>query len=139
MTTTISALRDGLQVRLATIGGLRTSDTYPDQVNAPQALVGNPDVEYHQTYGSGYAVITFEIILLAFALQKGVKRGQDALDSYLNSTDANSVKKAIEGDCTLGGIAHDLIVKRVYDYGQIAYGDVPYAGCKWRVEVHADL
>ncbi len=132
----LSAIRDGLKTRLATITSLanRCHDVWPDSVNVPAALVKPVSLEFHESFGDA-TVGTFEVVLLAAALDQGFARGQDTLDAYLNETGTSSVKAAIEGDKTLGGTVDDCTVLRWHDYGQIVVNGVSYLGVIFDVEV----
>jgi hypothetical protein len=109
----LSAVRDGINARLATIPGLRTSDTIPDQVNPPLAVVGVPSGVFDEQF-DGSLLLTFPIRLYV-SLAGGASRSQDAIDAYL--TGASEVRAAIYGDRTLGGAA-----KAVHVLGWDPYG-----------------
>ena len=134
--TLVSDLRTGLANRLATITGLRSHDQVPDSLTPPSGVVGPPSkVEYDKTFGRGADKYVFPVRVLA---QKTDGRAaQTALDAYLSSSGATSVKAAIEGDCTLGGKAHDLRVVSCQSYGSYQVGGVDYIGAEWTVEVWA--
>lgn len=142
MTTTITALRAAIQVRLDTIDGLRATAEWPDQVNAPAAFPLLPEenaIEYHQAFGGTKAAIRFEVWLLAFPIDKSLKRGQEKLDTYLNVSDSLSIKAALEADQTLGGISDYILCQRAFHYGAIEANGLYYAGVKFEVEVCAAL
>lgn len=136
MTATISQVRKGLETQLKAITGLRAHATWPDTVNAPAAIVKPMSGQYHEAMGSpGYSAQTYEITLVIAATEKGLARGQEALDPYLDDTGTKSIKAAIEGDVTLGGLVQTLIVSGWDTYGSIAIGTVEYIGAKLHVNV----
>src|SRR5688572_12168050 len=133
MVTTIAAIRAGLKARLATIADFTHSaeSVIPDQVNTPCAIVEPPStIDYQQTMAGSKTELVFTITVLAAPAQLGAVGGQEAIDLYLNSSDAKSVKKAIQGDGTLGAIADDLIVTKAYDVGVLVFGTTPFVGAK---------
>lgn len=139
----ISALRDGLETRLATISGLRAHDTAPGQVNPPAAVISpggdganEPAISFDSTMARGSDDYLFLVTLLVqFADDSSA---QDKLDGYLQGSGALSVKAAIEGDPSLGGVAHFVHVREVREYGEIEYNGVRYLGAVFVVEVTAD-
>lgn len=134
---TVSALRDGIKARLATISGLRTYDTVPDDIATPAAVVmpGEPLIMYDATFRGGSDDYRFEVLLL---VQFGSERAaQDALDGYLARDSAANIKTAIEGDGTLAGAAHWARVVSVGDYGLREYAGVRYLSCVFAIEVTA--
>lgn len=136
MTATVTQIRSGLAARLNTISGVRASASWPDTLNLPAAIVKPTSGQYHQAMGSpGYSQITFEIVFLAASTQLGLKRGQEALDPYLDASGSQSLKAALEGDLTLGGFAQTLIVTGWSNYGSFAVGEIEYIGAQLTVEV----
>ena len=134
----ISAVRDGLAVRLQTISGIRVSDVVPDQPNdhldKPLAFIEPPaEIDYHASF-SGTADLVFTITVMV-PIGAGLKRAQDAIDPYLDTTGTTSIKAAIEGDKTLDGIVHDLTVRRAFDIGLLEWGDGMRYGAKFQVEI----
>ena len=96
----MTALRDGLKVRLATISGLRCFDVWPDTISVPAAIVVPKSQSMKLTFGGDYKHHTFEITV---AVQQGTLRtAQDALDAYWSDTGSSSIEAAILGDPTLG-------------------------------------
>jgi hypothetical protein len=130
----VSAIRDGLRTRLATITGLRAYDVWPDQVHAPAAMVQPVRGRYKEALG-GVPRLTFRVVLAAAPVQRGLARGEDVLDPYLDDTGATSIKAALEGDKTLGGIVASLHAVEWDDYGLVAIGGVDYVGASVEVEV----
>lgn len=137
------ALRDGLKVRLQTISGLRVFDWHTGEVSTPAAVIlpGNPNqsgtnaITFDATMGRGSDDYVFTVVLLVSNAHD--RTAADNLDAYLAGSGSSSVKAAIEGDGTLGGAAHFARVQSVREYGVITYGNVPYLGAQFVVEVTA--
>ena len=131
----LAAVRSGLQVRLATISGLRAYTVWPDQVNTPAALV-RPVSDPYQLTLTNVQTWTFEVVLVAFPAQDGIARGQDALDPYLAFAGTQSIRAALVGDKTLGGIVSTLSVDGWRSYGVIDIGiGIEYIGATVDVQV----
>lgn len=130
----LSAIRDGIKTRLATISGLETYDTMPDTANPPCAIVGVPArIEYDVTFRN--AVARYEIPVRVFAGRVAESDSQDRLDGYISPDGLTSLRGAIDGDPTLGGVAHTVRVTEARDYGVYTLGDVPYIGVEIVCEV----
>lgn len=127
---------DGLEARLATITGLRTSDVSPEQISPPCAIVGVPDIpEYRITMKNGFAVLTFQVTVLVSSAMN--RTGQKALAGYANFTGATSIRTAIEGDKTLGGAVSDCVVDSFRPLGLEEVGVIGYFGGVFAVRVFA--
>jgi len=135
----LATIRDELKTLLATVTGLRTYDTVPDQVVVPAAVVapGDPFVEFHPAMGKQRAVARFDVTVV---VQRSVDRAaQDALDAYLSAgtAESSSIIDALEADRTLNGSVEDTIVERVGDYGAVTWNDVTYLGATFTLQVLA--
>jgi hypothetical protein len=127
--TSISQVRAGLEFRLKGISGLQVYAVWPDSLMTPAAIVRPMSGQYHQAMGTpGFSELSLEITFLAAASQKGLENGQRLLDDYLDDTGPKSIKAAIEGDTTLGGIIQSLIVTGWTDYGSLAVAEIDYLG-----------
>ncbi len=132
----ITSIREGLATRLKTIAGLNVYDHLPGQFSTPAAITGGPStVDYDAAMRRGLDRYEFPVRL--YASMAHSRGGQDALDEYLASSGAKSVKAAIEGDRTLGGAVSDLRVTTVSGYGRTTYGGVDYFGAEILVELYA--
>ncbi len=129
---TVSAVRDGLQTRLATISGMHAYDVWPDTIQTPAALVLPMRGNYHDTF-NGRSTMNFEIMVVV--QESSLKRAQDLLDAYLTFSGASSIAAAIEGDDTLGGAAESAMVTGWRDYGDVAINGVGYMGAILDCEV----
>jgi hypothetical protein len=132
---TMSELRAALAVRLATITGLRTSATLPDQPNPPQAVIYPERVIYDTALGRGSDEYTFIVLVIVGRIAE--RSAQTSLDAYCNPSGATSIKAAIEGESTLGGKAFDCRVTEMRGQGSLAVGDVTYLTAEFIVSVIA--
>ena len=132
----ISELRTGLATNLATITGLRTAATVPDNPNPPIAIILPQGVEYDNTFGRGMNTYTFAVTVIVGRVSE--RSGQNALDAYVSSTGTSSIKIAIESDKTLNGKAFDLRVTDSRNYGELTVGEVTYLSAEFTVLCYAN-
>lgn len=117
-----SAIRTALKTRLETITDLTVYDKYQrSEFRSPAAIVGGPvgrefQINYHVRKGPR-DVAEWIVPIDVMVSGELPNMGQDELDKYLDSDGATSVAAALEGERTLGGIAHDLKVTKCEDYG----------------------
>lgn len=136
MAPTINNIMAGIENRLATISGLRTSDIVADQINPPQAIVGIPTISnYHMTMRRGTFDINPTVTVLVSASLSTT--GQRALAEYANPTGGKSIIAAIEGDKTLGGAVDDTILTEFRPLGLDEVGVVGYYGGVFTLRVLA--
>lgn len=133
---TPTSIRAGLQVRLATIAGLRAYTRWPDTINAPAALVLLDQASFDIDMG-GSVEYRPRVLILAAPVSQGLDKAQALLDTYLAPAGATSVKAAIEGDKTLGGEAQTLSVNGYEGYGEILANGIPYIGAHVVMQVWA--
>ena len=112
----ISQIRTGLATRLGTISGLRTSAFMPDNPNPPVAIVN----------------------VLVIVGRVDERTAQSNLDAYVSSTGSSSIKLAIEGDKTLGGVVFDTRVSEMRNYGQLPVSEIVYLTAEFTVLCYAD-
>lgn len=133
---TIEQVMQGIENRLKTISGLRTSDTSPDTVSPPWAIVGVPPIDnYHATMGR--AKFTLEPTVTVVTSTAWNRTGQLKLAAYANPTGAQSVIAAIEADRTLGGTVEDCIVLDFRPTGAEEFGATGYYGGLFTLRVIA--
>lgn len=132
----ISDLRTRIAANLATITGLRTGSTIPDNVNPPFAIVAPSSVSYHQSFANGMSTYNFTVTLVVGRASE--RSAQNALDAYCSPTGTSSIRVAIESDRTLGGFAFDCIVSGMRNYGSISLGDNTYLAAEFDLVVQAD-
>lgn len=102
----IEAVSLGLKARLATINGLNAYEWWPDSFISPGVIVlpAAPGAE-DQTLGAGTVEVhNFEIVA-AVAMAGTFAVIQRYLAGLTSNTGASSIRAAIVGDRTLGGVA----------------------------------
>lgn len=136
MAATIEEILVGIETRLATIDGLRVAEYSPDQVNPPQAFVSPPPIpDYHEVANMGTYIIRPTITVLVSKVM--ARQGQMKLASYANPTGATSIRAAVEGDRTLGGIVQDCVVDNFDPLGIREVGIIGYYGGTFGLRVIA--
>lgn len=133
---TVSELRTGLATNLATIAGLRTSATIPDQVTPPIAVVMPNQITYDTAFARAGGD-EYEFIIMVIVGRVDERTAQNRLDAYCSGSGASSVKSAIESDKTLGGKAFDCRVTNLRNYNQVTVGDTTYLSGEFVVQVYA--
>lgn len=131
--TAASAIRSGLKTRLETISGVTAYAKLPTSIDVPAATVRRRQTDYDLVMARGADAFTFVITLYVQFVEQ--QDSQDALDAYLDTTGASSVKAAIEGDGTLGGIVD---ITRVVSAGEdyvADYNGLPYLAVDFVTEV----
>lgn len=132
----LTDIRNGLATRIATISGLRTAATIPDQVNPPIAIVIPERLTYDDAYNKG--LVTYSFLVQVIVGKVSERTSQNKIDGFINPTGATSIKAAIEGDKTLNGVVFDTRVTEVTGYSVVQVGDIAYMSCEFRVTVLAD-
>ena len=87
----LTNLRTGLATNLATISGLRSTATIPDNPTPPQAVVIPQSISYDSSFGRG-AFNTFEFVVTLLVGRVDARSSQNALDAYCASTGSASIK-----------------------------------------------
>jgi hypothetical protein len=132
----ISDLRTGIATNLATIQGLRTSATVPDQINPPIAVVMPSSIEYDLAFArSGGDEYEFTVMVIVGRVDE--RMAQNKLDAYCSGSGTQSIKAAIESNKTLGGKAFDCRVTSLRNYNQVSVADVTYLAAEFVVQVYA--
>jgi hypothetical protein len=134
---TLEAIMAGIEGRLATIAGLRVSDTVPGQVNPPQAIVGVPAVETYQAGLNPHerpSLAPTITILVSAAMDR---TGQLALAAYADPTGPRSIPAAIAADSSLGGVLgrSGCLVTRFDPLGIEEVGLIGYYGGRFTLRV----
>ena len=133
---TISQIRSGLSTRLATITGLRSGPTIPDNVNPPYAIVAPSSVDYHRAFNNALSTYNFTVTVVVGRVSE--RTSQNSLDAYCSPSGSSSIRVAIEGDKTLGGVVFDTIVTGMRNYGSVTIGDNNYLAAEFDIAVQAD-
>jgi hypothetical protein len=132
----ITELREGIAANLATIPGLRTAATIPDNPSPPIAIVQLNRVQYHQDFKRGMTEYDFSVQVIVGRVDE--RTAQRRLDAYCSSTGESAIGLAIESDRTLGGKAFDCIVTEMTNYGSVLISDVTYLAAEFNVRVLAN-
>ena len=133
---TIAELRDGLATNLATISGLRTGATIPENVNPPFAIIGFDSSEFDVTMRRGLDMFAFTVTVVVSRADG--RNAQNLLDVYCAPTGTTSIKTAIESDRTLSGRCFDLVLSDMSNYGSVIIGDNTYLTSEFTCAVQAN-
>lgn len=136
----ISAIRAGIGANLATVAGLRVSETVPDSFSPPIAILSLQSVQYNGAFNTNtvQGLTTYNFVVSVVVGKVAERVAQQRLDAFI-STGATSLKKAIESDRTLGGAAFDCVVPEMTNVGAVLLsGDVSYLAADFTVIVYAN-
>jgi hypothetical protein len=130
----LSSIRSGLSTRLATISGLSVYSYVPDSIEPPTAVVGvMSSVDYDSTMSRGSD--SYEIPLYLYVSRVDAELSQDSLDEFLAGSGSSSIKQAVEGDSTLGGVVSSARVVEASNYGVYTINSIDYLGVEFSVEI----
>ncbi len=130
----LSSIRSGLSTRLATISGMSVYSFVPDSIEPPTAVVGvMSSVDYDSTMSRGSDL--YEIPLYLYVSRVDAELSQDSLDEFLAGSGSKSIKQAIEGDSTLGGVVSSARVVEASNYGVYTINSIDYLGVEFSVEI----
>ena len=132
----ISSIRSGLMTNVATISGLRTSATVPDNPNPPIAIVMPDGITFDNAFQKGMHTYTFTVMVIVGRADE--RSAQNKLDGFVSGTGSSSIKLAIESDKTLNGVVFDTRVTELRNYGSITISDVVYLVAEFAVTCYAD-
>jgi len=135
MPATVLQVADGLKARLATVSGLRTFSYQPEQVNPPVAFPVLESIDYHKAFGGGNVQMRFTIIVIVGRYLDRVAHAN--LDGFLSFDGATSLRAAIEGDRTLGGVAQTLVMDSSLSIGALPVAEAEFLQVSFSVLVHA--
>lgn len=135
MAATVSQVATGLAARLGTISGLRTYTYQPEQLNPPMGFPVLNTVRYHGAFQGGDVVMDWTVNVV---VGRYVDRtAHSLLDEYLSYSGASSIRAALEGDLTLGGVAQTLVVPSAADITSLTEADAQFLQIQLSVIVHA--
>jgi hypothetical protein len=132
----VAAVASGLQARLATISGLRTTNYQPEQLNPPFAYPALNSITYNRTMGGGSSVSTMDFTCHVVVGRWVDRVAHTNLDAYLSPNGASSIKLALEGDKTLGGACSDLVVNTSANISALEQDDAEYLQINFQVTVY---
>lgn len=114
MAATLTEVRNGIKARLATIAGLSAYAIEPPSPKYPAAWTFPlPESEYDNDF-DGKTLWRMQITVAVAASE--LAHAQTNLDPYLAPQGTKSIRAAIEGDVTLGGVVDYAVVKRLTGY-----------------------
>jgi hypothetical protein len=112
-------------------GDVLAGRTFPyavDSPNPPTAIVlpsGGDFIDYDVTFDGAD---NFELVVRILVGTAISRPAQTRLLGYLSRTGTTSIRTAIYGDRTLGGVIADLKVVGARSYGDVEYAGVPFFG-----------
>ena len=131
----ITAIRTELANNIGSISGIRTYADIPDNPAMPAAVVTLTNVVYGRAFQRGLTEYNFVItVIFGRIATTSAQRNLDALIS----TDARSLKAAVEADKTLDGNAFDTRVTEMTNVQSATIGDITYLTADFAVTVYAD-
>lgn len=131
---TIAEIRAGIATNLATISGLRTTETIPDNPQPPVAIIAPSAIEYDLSFQRGFDQYNFVVTLIVGRASE--RQAQRTLDLYCAGTGSSSVKTAIESNRTLSGLIQDLRVTAMRNYGSTIIGENTYLAAEFDLVVY---
>jgi hypothetical protein len=134
MAATASQVLNGLKDRLATISGLRTFSFQPPQLNPPVAFPVITQVNYHRAMRGG--LVVYDCVVYVIVGRYTDDRANADLDGYLAFSGAKSIRAALEGDETLGGVAQSLTVNSSTDISSVQQSDAEFLQIATQVTVN---
>ena len=130
----LTSIRNGIGSNLSAISSLSVFNYVPDSIEPPTAVVGvMSSLEYDSTMSRGSD--TYNIPIYMYVSRVDAELSQDSLDSYLDGSGSTSVKSAIEGDTTLGGVVSSARVVEASNYGVYTVNSIDYLGVEFSVEI----
>lgn len=130
----IADIRDGIAENIATITGLRTTTTVPDNPQPPVAVIQPSSINYDRAFARGLDEYNFVVTVIVGRASE--RQAQRLLDLYCGGTGSSSVKTAIESNRTLSGLIQDLRVTTMRNYGTITLGEVIYLAVEFDLVVY---
>lgn len=130
----IEAVRQGLAANADAIADLNCHGFVPDSITEPCFFPAEVDIEYDKSFGGMDELMITCRVLVG---RSDDESSQALLNGYL-SRGAQSIKKAIEAEPTLGGACDDLRVMRVQGYRYYQHANITYVGAELIVQVIGD-
>lgn len=124
-----------LEARLATISGLRVTDTAPGQINPPQAIVGVPTVDEYVVGLNPYQRPQFNPTVTVLVSSAVDRVGQLKLAAYADFQGAESIPAVIAAEPTLGGTCGGCQVVRFDPLGYEEVGLIGYWGGRFTLRI----
>jgi len=136
MPATVTQVATGIKNRLATISGLRAFPYQPDQMNTPPfAYPELNQVDYHKAFAGGDVVMMWTVHVVVGRYTD--RTAFAALDDFLSYDGAKSIRAALEGDKTLGGVCQTLVLTSGADVTSLGEGGAEFLEVQMTLTVHA--
>jgi len=137
VSATVPEIATALQAALETITGLRALPYLGDSFSTPAALVAWEDADYHGAFGYSDNLNRFTIFLIL--TRSSDRASLEAMEGYVSTSGATSIRAAIESDPTLGGVVSTSIVVKSGPPSAIQIGQsgAVYLGVPFAVETHS--
>ena len=135
MAATVSQVATGIRTRLATISGLRVFAYQPEQLNPPIAYPVLNSVEFHGAFNGGNVRMTWSVYVVVGRYTD--QRAYDDINDFLAYSGAKSIRAAIEGDRTLGGVCNTLVMSNTFAIEPQTQADAEYLTVRADLTVHA--
>jgi hypothetical protein len=135
MPATPQQVATGLETRLATISGLRVYDHIPDSYGIPCSFVMPDTIEYWNGFAGGNVQQEFTVTVVVGRTSD--RAAQKSLYGFSAYSGSSSVRAAIEGDRTLGGVAQTCIVNSAGNIRMLQQADATYLAIDFNITVHA--
>jgi hypothetical protein len=123
-----------LQNRLATINGLRTFNYQPEQLNPPVAYPVLNSITYHRAFGGGNVEMFWSVFVVVGRYTDS--RAFELCDGFLSYGGTKSLRAAIEGDVTLGGVCQSLVVSSSISIQPQTQADAEFLSVRVDLTVH---
>ena len=131
----IAEIRAGLAANIATISGLRVSETIPDNPSPPIAIIGLNSITYDLDFKRGMTIYNFTVTLIVGRVAE--RDAQRKLDAYAGNGE-RSIKTAVQSDRQLGGSAFDCRLSEMSTIGALNLGEQTYLAADFAVQVYAE-
>ena len=135
MSATVTQIATALAARLGTISGLRTFNYQPEQINPPVAFPVLNTITYHRAFAGGDVVTDWGLVVIVGRYTDS--RAFAALDGFLSYSGASSIRAAIEGDKTLGGVVKALILSNGAQIMPQEQADAEFLMVRFDCQVHS--
>jgi hypothetical protein len=135
MAATVGDAAQAIATRLATISGLRTFAFDPSQYNPPVAFPILNSVQFHDAFGGGDVVMDFTIVLVAARWAERVS--YSTLNAWMSYSGSSSIRAAIEGDKTLGGVVNTCVLASSASISSMTAGEADFLSVEFALTVHA--
>lgn len=131
----IAEIRAGLAENIATIPGLRVSETIPDNPSPPIAVIALNNISYDLDFNRGMTLYNFTVTLIVGRVAE--RDAQRKLDAYAGNGE-RSIKTAVQSDRQLGGSAFDCRLSEMSTIGALNLGEQTYLAADFAVQVYAE-